>query len=312
MTRAVAPSDRPSRSGSAASRETTAVRLLASSARHTLDPVVEIDWDAPLVPGCWGLAPERTSLYGTPLWDSLDEAERITLSEHEAASLLSVGLWFEVILMQMLTRYAYDLDLRRPHAQYALTEVGDETRHSVMFARAVDKLGCPDYRPHKLLHRLGGLYGHVGSGASMFASVLVAEEATDRLQRESMHDERIQPLLRGVSRVHVVEEARHVRFAREELARLVPTLSRAALERERWLTALVSTEVINSLVQARVYRAVGLSGRIGRAAAQANPHHRATKRFMTEKVLGFLHEVGMVGGPSEVVWRRAGLSASRR
>src|SRR4051794_32150709 len=130
MTRALAPTD----------REHTAARLLASSARHTLDPSLEVDWDAPLVPGGWGLPPERTSLYRTELWDTLDEQQRITLSEHEVASMLSVGLWFEVILMQMLTRYAYDLDLREGHAQYALTEVGDETRHSVMFARAVSKL----------------------------------------------------------------------------------------------------------------------------------------------------------------------------
>jgi hypothetical protein len=290
-----------------AARERTARRLLTSSARHTLDPVVEVDWDAPLVPGAWAVPPERVSLWDTPLWERLDDEQRVRLSEHEAASVLSVGLWFEVILMQMLVRYAYDLDLRRPHAQYALTEVGDETRHSVMFARAVEKLGCPDYRPHHRLHRLGGWYGHIGAGASMFASVLVAEEATDRLQREMVADERVQPLMRAVGRVHVVEEARHVRFARDELARLVPTLSRRALERERWLTALVSTEVVNSLWQARLYRAVGFSGREGRQAALANPAHRETKRFMTAKVLEFLRDVGMVGGRSEVVWRRAGV-----
>lgn len=87
-------------------REDGARKLLTSSARHTLDPAIEIDWDAPLVDGRWGMLPERTSLYGTALWDRLDERERITHSEHEVASLLSVGLWFEVILMQMLTRYA--------------------------------------------------------------------------------------------------------------------------------------------------------------------------------------------------------------
>lgn len=288
-------------------RDATATRLLTASARHTLDPTIEVDWDAPVDPQGWAVPPERVSLYGTPLWDSLDADQQRTLARHEAASLLSVGLWFEVILMQMLVRHAYDLDLRRPHSQYALTEVGDETRHSVMFARAVDALGCPDYRPHGRLHRLGGIYGHIGAGASMFASVLVAEEATDRLQRESMHDERILPLMRAVARVHVVEEARHVRFAREELARLVPTLSRAELERERWTTALVSTEVVNSLWQARLYRSVGLSGRTGRRTALANERHRETRRFMTEKVLGFLDEVGMIGGPSEHVWKRAGL-----
>jgi hypothetical protein len=285
-------------------RDHAAARLLTASARHTLDPALEVDWTAPVDPAGWAVPPERISLYGTALWDDLDDDARRTLARHEAASLLSVGLWFEVLLMQMLVRHAFDLDLRRPHAQYALTEVGDETRHSVMFARAVDAMGCPDYRPHGRLHRIGGWYGHLGAGASMFASVLVAEEATDRLQRESMHDERVLPLMRSVARVHVVEEARHVRFAREELARLVPTLSRAQLEKERWLTALVSTEVVNSLWQARVYRSVGLSGRTGRAAAQANPHHRATRRFMLEKVLAFLSEVGMVGGPSERVWQR--------
>ncbi len=286
-------------------RDHSAARLLTASARHTLDPELEVDWTAPVDPEGWAVRPERISLYGTALWDDLDDDARRTLARHEAASLLSVGLWFEVLLMQMLVRHAFDLDLRRPHAQYALTEVGDETRHSVMFAKAVDALGCPDYRPHGLLHRLGGWYGHLGAGASMFASVLVAEEATDRLQRESMHDERILPLIRSVARVHVVEEARHVRFAREELARIVPTLSRAQLEKERWLTALVSTEVVNSLWQARIYRSVGLSGRVGRAAALANPHHRATKRFMVEKVLAFLADVDMVGSPSERIWQRA-------
>ena len=285
-------------------RDHSAARLLTASARHTLDPALEVDWAAPVDPRGWAVAPERISLYGTALWDDLDDDARRTLARHEAASLLSVGLWFEVLLMQMLVRHAFDLDLRRPHAQYALTEVGDETRHSVMFARAVDALGCPDYRPHGRLHRVGGWYGHLGAGASMFASVLVAEEATDRLQRESMHDERILPLMRAVARVHVVEEARHVRFAREELARLVPTLTRAQLEKERWLTALVGTEVVNSLWQARIYRSVGLSGRTGRAAALANPHHRATKQYMLEKVLAFLSEVGMVGGPSERLWQR--------
>ena len=285
-------------------RDTSAARLLTASARHTLDPALEVDWAAPVDPQGWAVAPERISLYGTALWNDLDDDARRTLARHEAASLLSVGLWFEVLLMQMLVRHAFDLDLRRPHAQYALTEVGDETRHSVMFARAVDALGCPDYRPHGRLHRVGGWYGHLGAGASMFASVLVAEEATDRLQRESMHDDRVLPLMRSVARVHVVEEARHVRFAREELARLVPTLTRAQLEKERWLTALVGTEVVNSLWQARLYRSVGLSGRTGRAAALANPHHRATRRYMLEKVLGFLSEVGMVGGPSERLWQR--------
>jgi len=51
----------------------------------------------------------------------------------------------------------------------------------------------------------------------MFAGTLVAEEITDQLQREAMKDNTLQPLTRMVSKIHVTEEARHVRYAREEL-----------------------------------------------------------------------------------------------
>ena len=37
----------------------------------------------------WATIPERVSLYGTELWDQLDEEQRRTLSRHEAASLLA-------------------------------------------------------------------------------------------------------------------------------------------------------------------------------------------------------------------------------
>ena len=37
----------------------------------------------------------------------MHEQQRIELSKHEVASIASTGLWFEIILMQLLARYAY-------------------------------------------------------------------------------------------------------------------------------------------------------------------------------------------------------------
>ncbi|MCW2783568.1 MAG: rane protein, partial [Marmoricola sp.] len=62
-------------------------RLLKSSARQSYDPDVDIDWDAPEVPGLWWMQPERMSLYGTTLWDELSVEQRIELSKHEVASI---------------------------------------------------------------------------------------------------------------------------------------------------------------------------------------------------------------------------------
>ncbi len=189
-----------------------------------------------------------------------------------------------------------------------MTEMGDETRHSVMFARAVGKLECPDYRPGPALHRLGKLFAHTVAGASMFASVLVAEEVTDRLQREMMHDESLQPLTRTISRIHVIEEGRHVRYAREELARLMPRLRRPELEWHRYLTSVAAYLIIDNLIQSRVYRAVGIDPRLGRKVALRNPHHRQTRRWMGEKVTRFLDEMGMIGS-TRPIWRKAHLIA---
>jgi hypothetical protein len=288
-------------------RDVTAARLLKSSAKNSYDPYVDIDWTAPLAEGKAYMPLERVSLYGTDLWAKLTPEQRIELSKHEIASIMSVGLWFEIVLMQLLARYVFDLDARTEHAQYAMTEIGDETRHSVMFARTADRLGVPRYGVPKVVHRAAKVFGATAAGPSMFASVLVAEETTDRLQRSMMDDDGIQPLIRSVNRIHVVEEARHVRFAKEEVLRETPKLSKAALQRHRLRTALVAFGVIDSMVDPRVYRSVGIDAREGRAAALANPHFHETRRWMAGKIVPFLREAGLIGGRSEGIWRRAHL-----
>jgi len=49
----------------ASRRETTAERLLRSSAARSYDPEVDIDWAAPLPEGKYYLPEHRVSLYGT-------------------------------------------------------------------------------------------------------------------------------------------------------------------------------------------------------------------------------------------------------
>ena len=285
-------------------------RLLRSTARQSYDPEVDIDWDAPLVDGAWFMQPERLSLYGTPTWDAMSQEQRVELSRHEIASIASVGLWFELILMQLMVRELYDQDPCSERTQYALTEIGDETRHSVMFGRAIARCGAPAYGPTPHIHRLGRGFKAVASGVSSYASILVAEEILDRWQREMMKDERVQPLTRMVSRIHVLEEARHMTFAREEVERTVPTLSRRQLAWHRMMTAQTAFMVARTLVNPEVYVAVGLDPREARRAAFTNPHYRETLAWMGERVVGFLDEQGLIGPAERRVWRRSLLMPS--
>jgi hypothetical protein len=209
--------------------------------------------------------------------------------------------------MQMLVREAYH---RSPHdagTQYALTEVGDETRHVIMFAKVIGRLGCPEYRPPRLVHHLARLYKATARGPAMYAPVLVAEEVTDRLQRSTMHDETIHPLIRMVNRIHVVEEARHVRYARGEVARVLPQLSRPRRAWHNLIAAIVSSIIVSVLIDPKVYAAVGLDPKEARRVARNNPHHQATVRWMGEKIMAFLDEQGMVTRTTRPIYRAAHL-----
>ena len=288
-------------------REAVAERLLRSSVTHSYDPAVDIDWDAPLVEGLWGIPQHRSTLYGTALWDGLTEQQRRTLTIHEVCAVARMGLWFEIILMQMLLRYAYDRDPRRLHVQYALTEIADECRHSIMFAKMTERCGVPDYAPRPMTHQLGRLFKTIGAGPTMFAGALIVEEVLDQFQRESMRDETVQPLIRMVNKIHVTEEARHVRYAREELVRIMPEVNGAQRAAAQWFAARVAFVVARNLVHADVYASVGIDPRVGHAAALANPEWQETLRWSARKVVPFLREQGIIGGPTEVLWRKAHL-----
>lgn len=278
-------------------------RLLRSTARQSYDPEVDIDWDAAPVPGRWWMQPERMSLYGTPLWDRLEEEQRLKLSRHEVGSIMSVGIWFEILLMRLLLREFDRADPRADRTHYVLAEVGDETRHSIMFGKAIRALGVPAYGPRPATQRLDRFAPLLG-GASLYAVTLIGEEPLDRWQRELMNDERIQPLMRMVARIHVTEEARHVTFAREELARA--TAQRTGRAARRWhqhATARTAYLAMRSLVHPDAYAAVGLDPAEARRTALANPHYRATLAWMGEKVMPVLTEHGMVADRDRRIWR---------
>jgi len=288
-------------------RDRTATRLLRSSAERSYDPEVEIDWDAPFAADRYFVPPHRSSLYGTSLWEGLSDQQRITLTRHEASSIAGLGVWFETILMQLLLRGYYRQDPTAPHAQYALTEIADECRHSVMFGKMIGKLGTPVYRPDGLNEFLGKWIAATGTGPRMFAAILICEEILDTLQREAMADERVQPLVRMVSRIHVVEEARHVRYAREELARQVRAAGRGRLAFDRVVIGRAAYLCGTRLIHPAVYRSVGLDPAEGRRAARANPHFRATLRWAGERVVAYLGDLDLIDGAGKRLWKMSGL-----
>lgn len=297
------------RTDAAQQREQTAERLIGSSRRTSFDPDVDVDWERPFDAGLWFTVPEHCSLYGTPLWDGLTEDQRIELSMHEFASIAETGIWFELVLMRMLARHAYGADPRTSHMQYALVEIAEECRHSRMFARFLEVTGVPRYGPGTTTRRLAHLMSTpMMNDAIVFGATLYVEAILDAVQRANMADDRIQPMARQICRIHVIEEARHMRYADDEMQRVAAELRPAQRTWTKAAMVVIADLATRALVHPRVYAAVGLDPAEAAAAARSNPHWQRTLQWAARRPLRSFAAAGLLDDPiTRTAWRRIGL-----
>lgn len=282
-------------------------RLLGSAAKLSYDPVTEVDWDTPLDKDFHGASPEWSTLYGTAYWAELTEAQRKELTRQEAASVASTGIWFEMILQQMVLRDIYTTDATDPRFQWALTEIADECRHSVMFARGAAKLGAPPYRPHRAVVELGRVFKTLAFGEAAYAAILVAEEVLDVMQRDWMRDERVVPFVRTINNIHVVEESRHMKFARDETRRRLRDAGPLRRRVDAFVIAVASYFIVTSMVSRNVYANAGLDPRRALAEARANEHHKSLMRSSCSGLMDFLASARLLTRPALALYRRANL-----
>ncbi|OXM58439.1 hypothetical protein CFP71_02520 [Amycolatopsis thailandensis] len=288
-------------------RRETARRLLDSSAMLSYDPATEVDWETPLDKDFHGASPEWSTLYGTSYWAEMSTEQQKELTRQEAASVASTGIWFEMILQQMVLRDFYAKDPTDPAFQWALTEIADECRHSIMFARGAEKLGAPPYRPRRLAVELGRVFKATASGEAAYAAILVAEEVLDVMQRDWMRDERVVPFVRTINNIHVVEESRHMKFAREETREQLEGAGPVRRRINALVIAIASYFIVSSMVNRDVYKNAGLDTGRALREAKANEHHKSMMRSSCAGLMEFLGSCGLLTKPALVFYKRANL-----
>lgn len=269
-------------------------RLLKSAARLSRNAMTEIDWSLPMEPDKYGCSPEWSSLYGTSYWDELSEEQRISLTRHEFASIMCIGIWFEMILQEMVIRDQYLGDYHSPEFQFALTEIADECRHSIMFSKASEKMVGKSYRPSTTVGRLGKVFKRTAKNEVAYAGILVAEEVLDVFQRGCMRDDRVLPFIRTVNEIHVLEEARHMKFAREEVREAVQGISRFRREFSALYLSLGAVFIVSSLIRPQAYADAGLDVERAVREVENNEHFHSMIRSGCAHLMEFLDEVGLL------------------
>lgn len=291
--------------GSLPRTATRAQQLIAASARTTLDPFVEVDWDVPIDDSAFHLPPECLPLFETTVWECMSEAERIAYSRHEAAAFYGALVAFENVLMRAVLSHLAQLPVTHPAHRYLLVEVADECRHSMMFGEFVRRAGTPPYRPD--LDTIGAIDAMPGGRATAYLLILAVEELFDAVNRLTVHDSRVHPLARDIARVHVSEEARHVSFAKTYLAETWPNLPSEEREAVAAFAPKAVALVASLLVVPEVYRSLAIGD--GESLVADNPHHHARIDESLRKLATFLAEVGVISDANRTEWKGLGLAS---
>ena len=154
---------------------------------------------------------------------------------------------------------------------YALTELGDETRHMVMFGKAIERVGAKPVRPRLYQRMIINALPLAFRDSLLWVAALIGEEIFDSLQRQMMDDPDLQPMVQRLMRIHVTEEARHIQFARDGLRKRAPHMRRI---NKMWVANINGVGGVffrYLFTNPMPYRRVGLDAREARRVARRQP-----------------------------------------
>lgn len=275
------------------------------------DPDFAIDRDDPRF-----ALPETDPLGATAWYRAQPEAVRARIGLHMIAAFMKNGVQFESTLKRGLLEYAATLPNGSAEFRYLYHEVIEEAQHSLMFQEFVNRTGLeveglPTYARvfARGLPRLARRFPEL-----FFVFVLGGEDPIDHMQRSELHRGArwAHPLVRRISQIHVIEEARHLSFARAYLRRNVPKLGLVRRHLLRLRTPLILGNMARLMMQpsAQIVREYGIPRSALREAYRGNRVYARARCEALGKTRALCTELGLVAWPYTLIWSRFGILRS--
>lgn len=223
--------------------EQVAERLNTASARRRWYPFDDdvIDWTTPLT-AAWSYMPAGYSVFsGSDFFERLGQEDRSFVERWEITQLMRNVAHGEHLLNQGILAMLWNVDPYDPSYRYLLHEVAEECQHMAMFNQWV--------RTNADIETVDAGEAGWGKGVAEFTEnlavrlpeafwvqVLLFEFVGDDFNQAMRDDPAgtpgpdgtarppLHPILVGIGKAHVGEEARHISYARRWLHEGMPTL----------------------------------------------------------------------------------------
>ena len=194
-------------------------RLIQISKNKPLLPESFIPWDIPVKAGEQFLPTQLVSLHGLPEYDLLTEQQKLDLGRHEVVQAMYSYAWTEGLFCMFMNRYIFSLKTQSVEYRFLLRELIEEFRHQEMFTKAIEQLNGDALLPSGTHKFLGLSTVRLLPSDVVFMSCLAVEMFADQYGDQLRKDPGIFPMLKKVSELHNIEEARHILFTKMLLKR---------------------------------------------------------------------------------------------
>lgn len=261
-----------------------------------------VDWSVPIDDRHLYIPEDYSVLAGTYLWNRLSLPEKSFVTRWEMTQLLRNNSIGEHLLNQALLSMLFHVDFYHPVYRYMLHEVAEECQHMAMFNEWVRR--NPDVKTKGAGQHKWGLAASVLTPMLatrfpplFFVLVILFEVLGDEMARNAMQKPNLllHPIIHQLNKAHVIEEARHVAFAREWLTNVYPKMSRT----ERLMLSEMTERILSRLL--RIGIPLPYSRQLTRylsysefQSALGSPHRRALVRNQVTNTARLLAGTGIV------------------
>ncbi|NOX51641.1 MAG: diiron oxygenase [Gammaproteobacteria bacterium] len=279
-------------------------RLSTLSRDQFYDVYKRFDWPTELAHDSFAMSPEITTLYGTNVWSSLNDEQKRKLTICETATLFSNTLNGEKLLVAGLSKQLYSGARATPEiTEYLHHFIDEENKHMIMFGIFCNKYVGRIYPDKKFATAKD--YAPGEELLSFYALAMVVEAYGDYYNVQVMKDDRCDPLVRDISRVHHLDEARHLSFdrayLRELAAEYLPTWDEPTLTNfQQWLAGFMRVNWV-TFYNPAAYRDAGIPEPYEvQKIALASPTQAALREKISAGVVKFFQKIGLLNAKPDL------------
>jgi hypothetical protein len=276
--------------------EMPAKRLLELSQERFYNAYSALNWPDKLSESDLFMSEELISLFGTSVYDQLDDAARRRLSFYEILNFFSMNVHGERYLISGLAHHIYATGTAS-YAPYLHAFIDEENKHMYLFSNFCMRYGGKIY-PNKKVHFLSTFEPKLES-LIFFTRVLIFEEILDCYNTWMKDDPNLNSLVRDINRIHHNDEIYHIAFGRDRIKRFIKDLMVNTTEEEVSKLQNCFFEYLQITLRAfyspDVYRDAGLPEPYAlRRLALATPKRLEIHSKVTNRCRAFLSQLNLL------------------